>query len=72
MEAKGNGVFTYELVVVDASNLGCNTGYMDGEDLVESWNAYDNTETQFVEGDKLRYTFTSENGPKGTVVVTKK
>ena len=71
MVAQGNGVFTYELTVVDDSNLGCNTGFVVDEDIVESWNAYDNSETAFTVGDKLRYTFTSVNGPKGTLVIQK-
>lgn len=72
MEAKGNGVFTYTLTVSaeNGDNFGCNIGYMDGEDLIESWYPYEGE--AFAEGDEITYTFTSENGPKGTVVVTKK
>ena len=71
MKAEGNGVFTYELEVVSVDNLGCNIGYQDGEDLVEAWYPFDNTEAGIKEGDKIKYTFTSENGPKGKVEVKK-
>ena len=71
MKAEGNGVFTYELTVSadNGDNFGCNIGFMDGEDLVEAWYPYEGE--AFADGVKLKYTFTSENGPKGTVKVEK-
>jgi len=71
MKAEGNGVFTYELTInlENGDNFGCNIGYVDGEEIVESWYPYEGA--AFSEGDKVRYTFTSENGPKGTVKVEK-
>lgn len=71
MEAKGNGVFTYTLTIdlANGDNFGCNIGYVDGEEIVESWYPYEGD--AFADGDRVQYTFTSENGPKGTVVVEK-
>ena len=71
MEAKGNGVFTYELTIKldNGDNFGCNIGFVDGEEIVESWYPYEGD--AFAEGDKVRYTFTSTNGPKGEVKVEK-
>lgn len=71
MEAKGNGVFTYTLTIdlANGDNFGCNIGYVDGEEIVESWYPYEGD--AFADGDRVKYTFTSENGPKGTVVVEK-
>ena len=70
MVAQGNGVFTYELTVVDDSNLGANTGFVVDDEIVEAWNDLGNGETLGIQvGDKVRYTFTSENGPKGTMTI---
>lgn len=71
MKAEGNGVFTYELTIAleNGDNFGCNIGFEADGEIVESWYPYEGD--AFKEGDKVRYTFTSENGPKGAVKVEK-
>lgn len=70
MEAKGNGVFTYSVLVEDDSNLGANIGIeVDGE-IVESWYDLGNGESLGIAvGSTVLYTFTSENGPKGQLTI---
>lgn len=71
MIAEGNGVFSY-VVTIDAAygdNFGFNTGYEYEGEIVEAWNAYDGE--PFEDGDKVKYTFTSTNGPKGVATFEK-
>ena len=71
MTPLGNGVFTYEVVIdtENGDNFGCNTGIVVEGEIVEAWHPYEGT--PFANGDRVRYTFTSTNGPAGTVVIEK-
>ena len=71
MVAEGNGVFSY-VITVDAANgenFGFNTGYEYEGEIVEAWNPYEGE--LFEDGDKVKYTFTSTNGPKGVATFEK-
>ena len=71
MIAEGNGVFSYVVTIdlANGDNFGFNTGYEYEGEIVEARNAYEGE--PFVDGDKVKYTFTSTNGPKGVATFEK-
>lgn len=72
MVADGNGTFHYDVALAEGAigNMGCNIGVVVDGELIESWNALDDVEGAAA-GVNVRYTFVSENGPKGTVTIQK-